>query len=295
MLSLWGPFRLKPHTWWLRGYNILLFRGISQQLTSKVQSRTAKVRQAARYAHIKIVSPRWLYDSISHWRHEPEEPYLIELHPEDRLPVGATVNGLDDASLLSSENEESDDDSDYESEFHGTDSQPDGAVDTSNVPWKDVDKEFTEYFGDDADFDESDTESASSLSIKSGTATPSTTTELEVGKRKRTTAGTATPSSTGDDSDGDSEMGDTATTSETGSRLAKRQKIARERAAAGSGLRDVSTSINDEETAAGAAEAEAQEAAEAEDDSDDSNSLADELERELMGLDNAAGDEGGGG
>lgn len=256
-----------------------------------MQSRTAKVRQAARYPHIKIVSPRWLYDSISHWRHETEEPYLIELHPEDRPPLGTPVNGLDDSTLLSSEDDDSDDDSDYDSEFQGTSSQPDGGVDTSNVPWKDVDEEFAEYFGDDDDFADSDSESINSLSLNSETETPTTTTELEVGKRKRTGAGTATPPIAGDDGDGDTDMENTTTTNDTGSRLAKRQKIARERAAAGSGLRDVS--IPNEGATADAAAEEVTEA-EAE-DGDDSNSLADELERELMGLDNADGDEGGGG
>jgi RNA polymerase II subunit A-like phosphatase len=221
--------------------------GINQMLNIDEQSRTAKVRSATRYPSIKIVTLNWLYDSISHWRHEPEEPYLIEIHPEDRHPK---VNGSDEGGpLLSSEDEESEDEDDED-----FDNEP---VDTSNVGWKDVDEEFAEFFGDELDEldeDESDTESLRS----------ERTEVVEVGKRKRGENLSVA------DLEGDTDMDDSLLPSDTGSRLAKRQRVARERAAAGSGLRDVEVSFNEDEDA----------------ETDDSNSLslADELERELLGL-----------
>jgi hypothetical protein len=131
----------------------------------------------------------------------------------------------------------------------------------SNVGWKDVDEEFAEYFGDDDDFDESDTESVKTV-------------EVEVGKRKRV-PGAA-------ENDGESSGGESAeeeASSDTHSRLAKRQKIARDRAAAGSALQNVEVSVE-------SADMDVGEHNEGESDSD---SLADELERELMGLDEGFG------
>jgi RNA polymerase II subunit A-like phosphatase len=229
--------------------------GIKQTLNIYEQSRTAKVRSATRYPSIKIVTPNWLYDSISHWRHEPEEPYLIEIHPEDRHPK---VNGFDEGGpLLSSEDEESEDEEDED-----FDNEP---VDTSNVGWKDVDEEFAEFFGDELD-ELDDEEESETESIRS-----ERTEVVEVGKRKRGENASVA------DSEGDTDMEESLLPSESGSRLAKRQRVARERAAAGSSLRDVEVSFNED------AEAE------------DSDSLADELERELLGLDDGDDAEEGGG
>jgi hypothetical protein len=195
------------------------------------------------------------------------------IHPEDRHPGGGTVtssvNGLDEGGpLLSSEDEDSDEDSDDEdldSYFQpsGGDGarQPDGGLDMSNVGWKDVDEEFAEYFGDDDDFEESDTESIRS----------ERTEVVEVGKRKRGENPAVA------DPEGDTNMEDPTLPSDIGSRLAKRQRIARERAAAGSSLRDVEVSVDEN------VDADVAPATNGSEESGD-ESLADELERELLGL-----------
>ncbi|KAF8250198.1 hypothetical protein K440DRAFT_619671 [Wilcoxina mikolae CBS 423.85] len=264
---------------WAKSFGAVVAESVSPRVTHVVaaRSRTAKVRQATRYPHIKIVGPHWLYDSISNWRHEPEDAYLIVIHPEDRHnPLPSSINGALEESagpLLSSEDEDTDEEDEYDSEFEPGSSQNDG-LDMSNVGWKDVDEEFAEYFGDDDDFDESDTESVKTV-------------EVEVGKRKRVPGGAS-------ETDGESSGGESTeeeASSDTHSRLAKRQKIARDRAAAGSALRDVEVSVE-------SADMDVGEPNEAESDSD---SLADELERELMGLDEDSGGddndgvEGGGG
>ena len=146
----------------------------------------------------------------------------------------------------------------------------------SNVGWKDVDEEFAEYFGDTDDYEESDSESVRSAA---------TTTELEVGKRKRN----LTPGDHAPDGEGDVPM--EGASNDVGSRLSKRRKLARERAAAGSALRDVEVSIDEHEEEAGG------DAGYQEDEGSDGDSLAVELERELLGLGdpeaNEAGEGGG--
>ncbi|KAA8893966.1 hypothetical protein FN846DRAFT_787193 [Sphaerosporella brunnea] len=247
---------------WAQSFGAKVVETVSSKVTHLIaaRSRTAKVRTAARYPNIKIVSPAWLYDSISHWRHELEEPYLIAIHPEDRNPK---INGFDGGGpLLSSEDEDSDEVEEEEEDFNTAE-----LVDTSNVPWNDVHEEFAEYFGDE-DFEESDTESMRS----------ERTEVVEIGKRKREPGENAPADLEGDTTmDESSPISSTTVPSDTGSRLAKRQRIARERAAAGSGLRDVEISIHEED-----------------DVESGSDSLADELERELLGLDEEEVEGGGG-
>ena len=219
--------------------------------------------QATRYPHIKIVNPSWLYDSISHWRREPEERYLIVIQPEDRqLPMQAIVEENSGPLLSSEDDEDSDDEDSDDEDGYDSDLQPNtnnesvnNPLDMSNVGWKDVDEEFAEFFGEDDDFEDSDTES-----VRSDVA------GFDLGKRKRMSAGGDTTMTDGESAGEESAAEETAS-DVAGSRLAKRQKVARERAAAGSTLRDVEPSMDD--------------AVESESDSD---SLADELERELMGL-----------
>lgn len=277
---------------WAKSFGVLIVESISPRVTHVIaaRSRTAKVRQATRFSHIKIVNPGWLYDSISHWRHEPEEPYLIVIHPEDRHIPAPSLNGVEDSSgpLLSSEDESDDGNEGVDSEFGPNCKR--GSLDMSNVEWDGVDEEFAEYFGDD-DFLESDNESVRSER-----------TDIEL-KRKRPDdteaeggAGDGGGSVDGDNGGGlDDKSEDTANV--TGSRLAKRQKIARERAAAGSALRGVEISMesadginntndnsNDDDDENG--DDENDDGHDYEDYKADSDSLADELERELLSLEN---------
>lgn len=142
------------------------------------KSRTAKVKQAAtKYPKIKIVSPQWLHDSIANWRKEPEEPYLITIHPEDH-PMDP-LNGFEehpDAPLLSSEDEDSDE---MDEEIPSSPADEINAPDMSNVGWMDVDEEFKEWIGSD-DEEESENESMASVStIKS------TSSQKRAAKRSR--------------------------------------------------------------------------------------------------------------
>jgi len=183
--------------------------------------------------------------------------------------------------LLSSEDEDSEDD--YDSDFLPS-SQADGAggasagitgsehLDMSNVGWKDVDEEFAEYFGDD-DFEESDSDVSSAVGAK----------------RKRRAGALKEGGEDGGNTSGgdDSEMEDVASAEGVGSKLAKRRKVARERAAAGSALRGVEVSVTGTEEEGGRTAAVGGERdGDGDGDGDEEdNSLAEELERELIELD----------
>jgi hypothetical protein len=181
--------------------------------------------------------------------------------------------------LLSSEDEDSEDD--YDSDFPPS-SQPDSTggasagitssehLDMSNVGWKDVDEEFAEYFGDD-DFEESDSDASSAVGVR----------------RKRRAGALEEGGEDGGNASGgdDSEMEDVASAEGVGSKLAKRRKVARERAAAGSALRGVEVSVTGTEEGGVAAAIVWDEGGGDGDGDGEDNSLAEELERELIELD----------
>lgn len=52
-------------------------RKVTHLVASSNRTRTQKVRQAAKYPHIKIVNQQWLLNSMSKWEKEDEEPYLV--------------------------------------------------------------------------------------------------------------------------------------------------------------------------------------------------------------------------
>lgn len=52
-------------------------RKVTHVVVSANRTRTQKVRQAAKYPHIKIVNQQWLMNSMSKWEKEDESPYLV--------------------------------------------------------------------------------------------------------------------------------------------------------------------------------------------------------------------------
>ncbi|KAI5807786.1 putative RNA polymerase II CTD phosphatase Fcp1 [Pyronema omphalodes] len=143
---------------WAKNFGAVVSESVTSKVTHLIAARprTTKVRQATRYPHIKIVNPNWLYDSISNWKHEDEDRYIITIHPEDRHPAGSDgLPSLDDGNgpLLSSEDETgSDEEDEYDSE------EGDIKVDVSNVKWGDASNELAEFLGEDADDDDDEDE-----------------------------------------------------------------------------------------------------------------------------------------
>ena len=52
-------------------------RKITHVVVPASRTRTQKVRQAAKYPHIKIVNQKWLINCMSKWEKEDETPHLV--------------------------------------------------------------------------------------------------------------------------------------------------------------------------------------------------------------------------
>ncbi|KAI9894275.1 MAG: Carboxy-terminal domain (CTD) phosphatase [Vezdaea aestivalis] len=140
--------------------------------------RTNKVRQAAKHPAIHIVSVAWLTDSISRWERQPEDPYQLPIHPEDRLPDsqsspwtwGPAHEGLSDSSDM--DEDEKDDTNgtgkvgaglglNTDIDLDDPDLIPPDMGDISPIQnfdgfnWGSVDDELAEFLGSDADDDSS--------------------------------------------------------------------------------------------------------------------------------------------
>lgn len=92
---------------WAKSFGAILTNRINSRTTHLVagRNRTAKVRQAARYRDIKIVTTQWLLDSVVNWKRQDEEPYLVPVHPDDQ---GEPIESKDaeDGSFISSSDED---------------------------------------------------------------------------------------------------------------------------------------------------------------------------------------------
>lgn len=223
--------------------------------------RTQKVRQAARIPSIKIVNQNWLADSIAQWAKLDETPYLIQVHPadrvgeapieegsaspprpkitiitsgrqlfEDELPDDGEDNDADNSGDEDDEDDEDDEeeeDDDLRDRFNVMpaelgDGQRSPVDDLDGMEWGDVDKELEEFMG--SDVDDSDFESTQGTDR-------GTDTESEEPKGKKRKLG----ESMEDDEDGGRV---------TGSVLAKKQRIAKART---TGLRNVRNATDEED------------------------------------------------
>lgn len=207
-------------------------RHVTHLVASTNRTRTHKVRQAAKYPHIKIVNQQWLMNCISKWEKEPEEPYLVQIHEQDRVredgfnsSAPSSVNDSDESSdesesehedsnsVPASQEEEADDEEGVMPDDIGEGHSP--VDDLKEFDWGEVDDELKEFLGSDSEND-SDASDASDTSRTSRGSNKSARRE----KRKHDDI-------TEDDDDSDEE-----------STLAKKQRIAASRS---SGLQNVKT------------------------------------------------------
>ncbi|KAI0155993.1 RNA polymerase II subunit A C-terminal domain phosphatase [Pestalotiopsis sp. NC0098] len=209
-------------------------KSVTHLVISSSRPRTQKVRQAARVPEIKIVNQDWLAGSLAQWKQLDVEPFLVEVHPSDRVshtPVEAS--GRESESLTPAHPEEAEngegpdeDGADESGGDDGPDEDEDGEVqdvygvmpaepeDGGHSPvdglktmdWGEMDAELDEFMGSDAGTDsEAETDFESDAS----------TTGLKRGR---------------DDEE------------DEGSALAKKQKLARDRT---TGLRNVKNATED--------------------------------------------------
>lgn len=108
---------------WAKSFGAILTNRINSRTTHLVagRNRTAKVREATRYPNIKIVTTQWLVDSVTNWKRQDEEPYLVPVHPDDKGELidstGSSPGskGVDDGSFLTSSDEDMGTESDNDS------------------------------------------------------------------------------------------------------------------------------------------------------------------------------------
>lgn len=142
--------------------------------------KTTKVKKAARYEHIKIVNPEWMFQCCSRWEHVDETPYLIEVDPAER---GGSP--FEDDSINASNDEEADDLADSPVTLNLT---------ADN--WDSVDDELADFL----DGDDTDGEHASgSDSERSDDSTASTSSKNR--KKRKRTNGNTTDGSEAEESD----------------------------------------------------------------------------------------------
>ncbi|KAF7714376.1 Uncharacterized protein PECH_008740 [Penicillium ucsense] len=74
---------------WAKSFGAVIQKNINKRVTHLVagRNRTAKVREATRWPNIKIVTTQWLNECLIKWKHLDEEPYLLQVHPNDRAEV----------------------------------------------------------------------------------------------------------------------------------------------------------------------------------------------------------------
>ncbi|KZF21883.1 hypothetical protein L228DRAFT_239815 [Xylona heveae TC161] len=238
---------------WAKTFGATISEKVSRRTTHVVaaRNRTAKVRQAARRPHIKIVNTQWLFDCMSQWKRLDEGPYIIPVLPEDRgeqHQADVTANS-DDNVLLSSSGEDENTTTGDEAGGNGKDlklqtddldEDPEGVAPSdmdddqspiggSNEDWKLMQDEMAEFLGSDAD--DSDTESVAS--------TTSNLSSSARRKRKRSASPTGTgPTEEGTDDEGGNSGDVGAEEEEDGSALSQRKRRAYERS---TGLKEVAT------------------------------------------------------
>ncbi len=263
------------------------------------RNRTNKVRQAARRAHISIVTPYWLLHSISQWQWLDEEPYLVPVDPQDR--EAPPTNGVDDVPGLMSSSEDDHHSSSDDTMDETMDSEDDvegvrpAELEDNHSPIEgffehydrqEVDTELAEFLGSDNE-DSSDQES-----VRSDSSQASRTTTLVERKRKRSRSTSPASDAGGATSDSDRENGSsTSAEDRSRSRLAKRQQRARART---TGLKtvanatDVNSSLPTPEVTGEEEDEEKKEDENREDEENKGEEIqededsGDELERELL-------------
>lgn len=283
---------------WAKSFGVVVSQKINIRTTHLVagRNRTAKVREATRYPNIKIVTTQWLLDSLTQWRHQNEEPYLLPVHPDDRgRPISPNSREAEESGWLSSEDDVTGTDDDAMDDFF----KSAGLTDTSQVGYDEeqqaaIHEELKDFLGSD---DESESDSdmdLSQLTDEAGTNAGK--------KRKREGAqgndegesdsGGGVSSNDNNDNDENDTPGGGA-----GSRLSQRIKRSHERT---TGLKEVATAEGTSggaETATDTSLATEQQTVEPEDDMDVEEPAAkgqdvsypedpadddDELEREML-------------
>ncbi|KAH7390699.1 RNA polymerase II subunit A C-terminal domain phosphatase [Pyrenochaeta sp. MPI-SDFR-AT-0127] len=152
---------------WIRSFGAEVSTSVTRRTTHVIANpdrKTTKVKRAARFPHIKIVNPEWMFQCCTRWEHVDETPYLIEIDAAER--GGSPFGELEDESI------------------HGTGDEEESAespvtLDLTADNWADVDDELNDFLN------ETDTDGNSDSDSDSVRSENSTTSDTKQNKKKR--------------------------------------------------------------------------------------------------------------
>ncbi|KAF1848375.1 uncharacterized protein K460DRAFT_364349 [Cucurbitaria berberidis CBS 394.84] len=170
---------------WIRSFGAEVSTSVNRRTTHVIANpdrKTTKVKRAARYSHIKIVNPEWMFQCCTRWEHVDETPYMIEMDAAERS--GSPFGELEDESIGAT----GDEDAEENTESPVT-------LDLTADNWADVDDELNDFLN------ETDTEGdneSDSDSVRSENSTPS---DMKQSKKKRKRTTNSTDASEAEESD----------------------------------------------------------------------------------------------
>jgi RNA polymerase II subunit A-like phosphatase len=156
---------------WISSFGAEVTTNVNRRTTHVIANpdrKTTKVKRAARYPHIKIVNPEWMFQCCTRWEHVDETPYIIETDAAER--GGSPVEDPEDESINGTGDEEADD------------SAQSPVIEMDADTWAALDDELADFMND------TDTDGGSgsdSDSVRSENSTVSDTKQAKK-KRKRT-------------------------------------------------------------------------------------------------------------
>lgn len=177
MLTLHANALRSDYALWIKSFGAEVVTSVNRRTTHVIANpdrKTTKVKQAARYQHIKIVNPEWMFQCCTRWEHVEETPYTIEIDPAER--GGSPFGELEDESINATGDEEPDEPADSPV-----------TLDLTADNWASVDDELADFLNDtdtDDEHNESDSDSVRSDNSTASDAKPNKK------KRKRTTNST---------------------------------------------------------------------------------------------------------
>ncbi|KAH7410305.1 hypothetical protein DE146DRAFT_644476 [Phaeosphaeria sp. MPI-PUGE-AT-0046c] len=173
---------------WIKSFGAEVATSVNRRTTHVIANpdrKTTKVKQAARYQHIKIVNPEWMFQCCTRWEHVDETPYAIEIDPAER--GGSPFGELEDESINATGDEEPEESAESPVQLEMT-------ADT----WASVDDELADFMNETDTEDENN--NSDSESVRSDNSTASDAKQNRK-KRKRAATTTSTDVSEAEESD----------------------------------------------------------------------------------------------
>lgn len=184
----WLTLGSSDYALWIKSFGAEVATSVNRRTTHVIANpdrKTTKVKQAARYQHIKIVNPEWMFQCCTRWEHVDETPYAIDIDPAER--GGSPFGELEDESIDATGDEEPD----------AIAGSPVELVLTEDN-WASVEDEVDEYLNGPDTEDENN--GSDSDSVRSDNSTASDAKQNKK-KRKRASTTTSTDVSEAEDSD----------------------------------------------------------------------------------------------